>query len=188
MPGRGRRRTARSARHILQSGSVDKRAGKNFKSRATILAGLRSYGTRRPCRAAFDPISAVCSVLMKPILTLCALFLSASMTFAADGDAPKKGPPEGGPRPPPEEIFKKLDTNGDGAVSKEEFLASPRAQKDPEKAGKRFDDLDKNKDGKLSLDEFKAGGDRRGRKGGPEGGPPPPGGPKGPPGEKPEGK
>jgi hypothetical protein len=103
---------------------------------------------------------------MKPILTLCALFISASFTFGAEGDKPKKGPGDG-PRPSPEEMMKRLDTNTDGAVSKEEFLASPRAQKDPASAGKRFDDLDKDKDGKLNKDEFKAMGDRRGKKGGP---------------------
>lgn len=125
---------------------------------------------------------------MKPIITLCALFLSASMTFAADEGKPK-GPPPGGPegRPNPEEIFKHLDTNSDGSISKEEFLAGPRAQKDPEKAGKRFDELDKDKDGKLSKEEFLAGAARRGKKGDapPPPGGPPPGGPKGAPGGPP---
>lgn len=110
---------------------------------------------------------------MKTFLTLWAVCLTASISFAAKGEGQRKGPPEGGPRPSPEEFFKRLDTDKDGAISKEEFLASPRSQKDPAKAEKRFEQLDKNKDGKIDKSEFAAGG--RDRKGGPKG----PGGPEG---------
>jgi hypothetical protein len=111
---------------------------------------------------------------MKIILTLGALLLSASLTFAADGEKPRK-PAEGGdkPRGNPEEIFKKLDANSDGSVSKEEYLASPRAKENAERAEKSFTTRDKDKDGKLSKEEFTArpeggrGGDRPGKK--PEG-------------------
>ncbi|QIF05826.1 EF-hand domain-containing protein [Roseimicrobium sp. ORNL1] len=109
---------------------------------------------------------------MKIILTLGALLLSASLTFAADGDKPRK-PAEGGARPNPEELFKKLDANSDGAISKEEYLASPRAKENAERAEKSFTARDKDKDGKLSKEEFTAkpeggrGGDRGGKK--PEG-------------------
>lgn len=110
---------------------------------------------------------------MKIILTLGALLLSATLTFAADGEKPRK-PAEGGARPNPEEIFKKLDANSDGAISKEEYLASPRAKENAERAEKSFTSRDKDKDGKLSKEEFTArpeggrnGGDRGGKK--PEG-------------------
>ena len=104
---------------------------------------------------------------MKKILTLCALAICGAFTLhAADGDKPKKpgdGKPGEGKRNP-EEMFKKMDTNGDGSVSKDEFMAGPRAKQDPAKAEERFKELDKNNDGKLSPEEFKAGGP--GKKGG----------------------
>jgi hypothetical protein len=106
---------------------------------------------------------------MKKILTLCSLLLCTAFTLhAADEAKPQKpGGGKGGERarPEPEAIFKKLDANNDSSVSKEEFLAGPRAKQDPAKAAERFKTLDKNNDGKLSLEEFKAGMSG-GRKGG----------------------
>ena len=99
---------------------------------------------------------------MKLILTLTALFVSASLALAAEGDKPKKpgegGKPPGGPgdgkRPNPEEVFKKVDANADGSVSKDEFMAAPFAKKDAAMAEKRFTTQDKDKDGKLTKEEF----------------------------------
>jgi len=62
------------------------------------------------------------------------------------------------PKPDFEAQFKKLDTNGDGKISKEEFLASKHAQKDPAKAEAQFKKLDKDGDGFLTLEEFSARG------------------------------
>jgi hypothetical protein len=62
------------------------------------------------------------------------------------------------PKPDFEAQFKKLDTNGDGKVSKEEFLASKHAQKDPAKAEAQFKKLDKDGDGFLTLEEFSTRG------------------------------
>ncbi len=92
--------------------------------------------------------------------TLAALFvgLFAAAAFAAEG---RRGE---GQRPDPEAVFKKLDANGDGKVSKEEWMKSPMAQRNEEAAKKRFDAMDTDKDGFLTLDEFKAG-----RRGGGEG-------------------
>lgn len=84
---------------------------------------------------------------MKTILTLAALFLSASLATAAD--KPDKGDPEA--------MFKKLDANNDASVTKEEYLASKKAQKDTDKAAKHFGKLDANGDGKLTKEEFAAG-------------------------------
>ncbi|MEY4484102.1 MAG: hypothetical protein RL693_1554 [Verrucomicrobiota bacterium] len=81
---------------------------------------------------------------MKITALLFALLLSASMTYAADGDKPK---------PSPEEMFKKKDANGDGKVSKEEFT---KGAKDAAKAEARFTALDKDKDGSLTKEEFSA--------------------------------
>ena len=94
---------------------------------------------------------------MKIILTLSALVISASLALAAEGDKPKKpgeGKPGEGKRPSPEEIFKKLDANADGSVSKDEFMAGPRAKQDPAKGGEHFTRMDTDKDGKLSKEEF----------------------------------
>jgi Ca2+-binding EF-hand superfamily protein len=83
---------------------------------------------------------------MKITIILTALLLSVSLATAADK----------GDKKDPEAIFKNLDTNKDGSVSKEEYLASKKAQKDPDKAGKHFEKLDANKDGKLSKEELGA--------------------------------
>ncbi|MDB6130510.1 MAG: sulfatase [Verrucomicrobiales bacterium] len=48
-------------------------------------------------------------------------------------------------------LFQKKDTNQDGKLSREEFLAN---QPDPDQAPKRFERFDANKDGELSREEF----------------------------------
>lgn len=99
--------------------------------------------------------------------------------------------PEGDDAPRPElgDLFRKLDSDGDGQISADDV---------PEEHKRLFDRLvgenDKNKDGKLSLDEFRTGlmADRRraeegaegrgpeGAPRGPEGAPRPDGAPRGP--------
>lgn len=58
-------------------------------------------------------------------------------------------------RPDRAAMFKKRDTNSDGYLTRQEFLAH---QPDPEQAPQRFPRFDSNADGKLSADEFIAGG------------------------------
>ena len=87
---------------------------------------------------------------MKLLTSLLALAMFGSAAFAADekpaGEKPKRNP---------EEMFKKLDTNNDGSVSKEEFLAGPAGKRDAAKAEQNFAKRDKDSDGKLTLEEFK---------------------------------
>ena len=90
---------------------------------------------------------------MKVITSILALIALAATVNAAEGD--KK--PEGGKKKAdPEAAFKKLDSNSDGSISKEEWAASPQAKKDAAKADKMFAGKDKDKDGKISKEEFTA--------------------------------
>ena len=51
--------------------------------------------------------------------------------------------------PAPADIIKMWDTNGDGAVSKDEWVAAGRP-------AERFDAVDANKDGKVTAEELAA--------------------------------
>lgn len=93
---------------------------------------------------------------MKAITSILSILALAATLSAAEGDAPKK-PAEGDkgkPKMSPEEMFKKLDKDGNGSISKEEYMASPGAKKDAAKATERFGKMDKNSDGSLSKEEM----------------------------------
>ena len=78
----------------------------------------------------------------------------------------KRGPGEGGAPDEPGHINRKLDTNGDGALSFEEFRVGPAMKNLTEDQQEdRFELLDRNHDHKISPDDF----------------PPPPPHPDGPP-------
>lgn len=84
-------------------------------------------------------------------------FAATSFAFAdhhKNADAPKDG------KPGIAKAFKKKDKDGDGFLSKDEFV---KGAKDGEKAAKVFAKKDKDGDGKLSPAEFaprkKAAGD-----------------------------
>lgn len=90
-------------------------------------------------------------IIMKTTFALCALLLVGGLTLMAADKADK---PKG--KPDPEAFFKKLDSNGDGKLSKAEYMASPGAKKDSAKAETRWKHLSKGKE-EITLDEYKAG-------------------------------
>ena len=68
------------------------------------------------------------------------------------------------PKADPAKAFAKIDANSDGSVTKAEFMASPRGQKDPEKAAKKFTKMDADANGSVNLDEFKASAAKKDKK------------------------
>ncbi len=105
-------------------------------------------------------------------LTVITLALASAGAFGAvaiaqdEGTRPER--PEGGRgRPDPQEIFARMDSDGDGKVSKAEYVAFATKM-----AEERFGNMDKDGDGFVVPD------DMRGMRGGPrgEGGPRPEGG------------
>jgi len=108
---------------------------------------------------------------------LTALYVAGFLCTAAYADDPPK-PAKKGKQRDPEAMFKRLDTNSDGKISKEEFakFAEIIREKAKEKGkGKNanangkgadaiFARLDANGDGYLSLEEFKKLGEMRQKK------------------------
>jgi Ca2+-binding EF-hand superfamily protein len=82
------------------------------------------------------------------------LALAVGMAVGSNVALAKKEKKDGEKKPAKaEELFKKLDKNGDGKLSKEEFSAHG---KDPKKAEAHFDKIDTDRNGSISPDEFKA--------------------------------
>lgn len=115
----------------------------------------------------------------KPFRTLGTLaVLGLTLGLSQAEDSSEKGKRKGGdPVKRAEATIKRLDRDGNGTLSKEEFAAGPFAAKAKEKGAdidKFFDAIDKNKDGQLDLKELstrpegrkgRPHGDGRGKKG-----------------------
>lgn len=110
-----------------------------------------------------EPINQTKTNMKTCFHTLGAVVLATSLSFGQDKPAKPQGPGQGGQHgpgqgghPKPEEIFAKLDADGDGNVTLEEFKKGPKAQEDPAKAEEIFKKIDANSDGNITLEEFKA--------------------------------
>lgn len=82
---------------------------------------------------------------MKLIASLLTLAVFAGFTLDASAQEKKKFDPA--------KAFARKDTNGDGKLSKEEFV---KGAKDASMAEKAFNNRDKDKDGSISKEEFMA--------------------------------
>ena len=73
---------------------------------------------------------------------------------AAEPAKPAAKPEAGAdkPKPTPEDRFKRMDKDGNGSLSLEEF----RGKKSAEEAKEAFEKLDTNGDGSVSMEEFLA--------------------------------
>jgi len=80
----------------------------------------------------------------------------ATTTTTPSTTAPAK------PKGDPAEMFKKLNTTGDGKLTLEQWMAGKRAQKDPDKAKEFFSKRDKGNKGYLTLEEFVGHGGKKG--------------------------
>ena len=90
-------------------------------------------------------------MLKKSIIPV-ALGLLMAATAACSQQPPEGGPPpEGAHRGPPkaEDVIARLDTDKDGAISKDEAAANPRL-------AEHFDTIDADHDGKLTAAELTA--------------------------------
>lgn len=88
---------------------------------------------------------------MKAITSILSILALAATLNAAEGDAKKPEAGKDKPKMSPEEFFKKKDANGDGKISKEEFV---KGSKDAAKSETQFAARDKDKDGFISKEEF----------------------------------
>jgi hypothetical protein len=127
-----------------------------------VLAG------RRGLKGAFVMVRFV-----KVLATVAAFTLTAGLLLADDAAGKGKKGKKG--RHSAEAIFKKMDANGDGKVSKEEFVKfheevrkkiedrlaakgkKPKGKGSAKAVDRRFKMLDENNDGFITLDEFKSG-------------------------------
>ena len=77
------------------------------------------------------------------------------------GKGGKDGKKPGGKRPDPVEIFKKLNTAGDGNLTLEELKAGPMGQKVPDRVPQIFEKMDADGSGGVSQEEFVAAHKKR---------------------------
>lgn len=89
--------------------------------------------------------------MKKMLLSALAIAFVATLCVNVDAEEPKKKEKKEVDR---SALFTKLDTDKDGKLSKEEFVARAKTDEAKERAGKQFARIDKDKDGSLSKEEF----------------------------------
>ena len=89
-------------------------------------------------------------------LLLAAAVAATLFATGCENDKPNRQRPGmgGGDR---KTMFVRIDTNGDGYLSRREFMASPRAKQNPQQAPRVFVMMDRNGDSLLSRKEFVEG-------------------------------
>ncbi|HEV7866115.1 MAG TPA: hypothetical protein VGO90_00435 [Chthoniobacteraceae bacterium] len=89
---------------------------------------------------------------------------SATTTTTSESSPAGKGQRVGRKAMDPEKMLKRLDKDDNASVSLEEFKASPRGQKAPDRAEAMFKRRDLDKNGSLNLEELKTEPAKRGGK------------------------
>jgi Ca2+-binding EF-hand superfamily protein len=84
------------------------------------------------------------------VTSLCAAAIAACVAVPVTAQE-KKPPPEQQKKRTPEQVFGRLDANGDKKLSLAEF----QGKREAEQAKKLFDAKDADKDGSLTFDEYK---------------------------------
>ena len=139
----------RAARGFLQARQLQRRIRVSWKH--FRIWGVSSGVADRLVAAASELTH---TTMKTTIATLGALAVAAAAAFAQDKVSESPAGP--GKHASLEEVFKKLDANGDGFLSLDEFKASPLGKRDAAKAEEIFKSMDTNSDGKVTLEEFKA--------------------------------
>src|ERR1035441_10656635 len=85
---------------------------------------------------------------MKLTFSLCAYLFAITFSINAADQADK-------PKASKEELFKKWDANGDGNLTKAEFMAAPIAKRHPDTIEARWNAISNGKD-EITLEEYKA--------------------------------
>ena len=101
------------------------------------------------------------------MLKFCAVLLAGAFVLASGSQALAGDGGKGKKKMDVKATFKKLDTNNDGKLSKDEFHKFQRGKQEETKTkriDKLFDTLDKNSDGSLSLEEFEKVSEHRKKK------------------------
>lgn len=115
---------------------------------------IRTWRPDRPPFFPHGPAAADSTIDTNTMKITTSLVLALGLAATPVAFAKKK--PDAAPagKPTPAKGFAKRDTDGDGFLSKEEFL---KGAKDNEKAAKAFEKKDKDGDGKLSPGELASG-------------------------------
>ena len=82
--------------------------------------------------------------------------LSAVLLASCETNQPQRRGGGGG-APDRKTMFVRLDVNGDGVITRQEFMAGPNAQRNPQQAPQVFRRMDRDGSGTLSRKEFVAG-------------------------------